>query len=154
MAALPADWGVPELDTTNRAWFTSGALAVQQCSTCAVLQHPPEEVCHQCGGTSFDVNVVAPRGTVHSYTVVHYAANRALVDAVPYTVVLVSLDDAPDLRVLADLVDGGPIAIGAPVEATWTDHVADDGDLIRLLHWRRSDRPAEADPHHRAPTGV
>ncbi len=47
-------------------------------------------------------------GTVHSYTVVHYAANRALADAVPYTVVLVSLDDAPHLRVVGNIE--GPVA--------------------------------------------
>ena len=143
MGALPPDWALPELSPVNRTWFTSGEIAIQCCTDCAVLQHPPEEICHRCGSMDLGTRVLAPRGTVHSHTVVHYAANRQLADAVPYTVVLVSLDDTPDLRVLADLVDGGPIAIGAPVEATWTDHVADDGDLIRLLHWRRSDRPAE-----------
>ena len=95
VGALPADWGVPELTETNRAWFTSGALAVQQCTSCSTLIHPPEEVCHTAARCRSTRSVVAPRGTVHSYTVVHYAANRALADAVPYTVVLVSLDDAP-----------------------------------------------------------
>jgi uncharacterized OB-fold protein len=136
MAALPADWGVPELDTTNRAWFTSGALAVQQCATCGVLQHPPEEVCHQCGGTSFDVNVLAPRGRVHSYTVVHYAANRALVDAVPYTVVLVSLDDAPHLRVVGNIE--GDVEIGMPVVPYWEERTAEDGTVVLLPQWRKA----------------
>jgi uncharacterized OB-fold protein len=81
---------------------------------------------------------LAPRGTVHSHTVVHYAANRHLAGSVPYTVVLVALDEAPGIRVLADLVGGGPVEIGTPVEATWTEHAVDDGDVIRLLHWRRA----------------
>lgn len=136
MAALPADWGVPELDAKNGAWFTSGALAVQQCATCGVLQHPPEEVCHQCGGTSFGVNVLAPRGTVHSYTVVHYAANRALVDAVPYTVVLVSLDDAPHLRVVGNME--GDVEIGMPVVPYWEERTAEDGTVVLLPQWRKA----------------
>ena len=136
MAALPADWGVPELDPTNRAWFTSGAVSVQQCAACGVLQHPPEEVCHQCGGTSFDVNVVAPRGTVHSYTVVHYAANRALVDAVPYTVVLVSLDDAPHLRVVGNIE--GEVEIGMSVVPYWEERTAEDGTVVLLPQWRKA----------------
>ena len=82
VGALPPDWGLPELTPTNEAWFTSGALAIQKCRQCATLQHPPEEICHVCGGMVFDVEVVAPRGTVHSYTVVHYPANPALADAV------------------------------------------------------------------------
>ena len=137
MGALPPGWSLPELTPVNRMWFTSGEVAIQACSACGALQHPPEEVCHGCGSMELGTRTLAPRGTVHSHTVVHYAANRQLADAVPYTVVLVALDDAPHLRVLADLVDGGSVGIGTSVEATWTEHVADD-DLIRLLHWRRA----------------
>ena len=60
---------------------------------------------------------LAPTGTVSSYTVVHYAANRALADAVPYTVVLVSLDEAPHIRVVGNL-DGDDVHIGMPVVPT------------------------------------
>ena len=93
MGALPADWGLPEITPVNAAWFTSGALAVRQCASCATLQHPPEEICHACLGTEFATTTLSPNGTVHSFTVVHYATNPALADAVPYAVVLVSLDD-------------------------------------------------------------
>ena len=134
MGSLPLDWGLPELTPTNEAWFTSGALAVQRCASCSTLQHPPEEVCHACGGMTFDVEVLSPRGTVHSYTVIHYAANPALADAVPYTVVLVSLDDAPHLRVVGDVE--GPVEIGMPVVPWWDDRTAADGTLIRLPRWR------------------
>ena len=49
---LPEDWALPALTPFNEAWFTSGALAVQRCTSCATLQHPPEEICHACGGPS------------------------------------------------------------------------------------------------------
>jgi uncharacterized OB-fold protein len=134
MGDLPADWGLPIVTPTNEAWFTSGKLAIQRCARCATLQHPPEEVCHACGGMDFETRELAPRGTVHSYTVVHYAANPALAGAVPYTVVLVSLDDAPHLRVIGNLE--GEVRIGMPVEAFWQERTAEDGTLIRLPQWR------------------
>ena len=138
MAALPDDWVLPAITPTNEAWFTSGSLAVQRCVACSTLQHPPEEVCHRCLGTDFDVEVVAPRGTVHSYTIVHYATNPALADAVPYAVVLVSLDDAPDLRVVGNMPETDPadVRIGMPVVPYWLDRVADDGTVVRLPQWR------------------
>jgi uncharacterized protein len=136
MGELPRDWGLPELTPANEAWFTSGALTIQRCTSCATLQHPPEEICHGCGGMSFDHEVLSPRGTVHSYTVVHYPANRALAEAVPYTVALVSLDDAPHVRVVGDV--DGDVEIGATVVPWWDERTADDGTVIRLPRWRRA----------------
>ena len=136
----------------NEAWFTSGELAIQRCTSCAALQHPPEEVCHACGGIRFDTAVLSPHGTVHSYTVVHYAANPALAGSVPYTVVLVALDDAPEVRVVGNLLpdgdgngngngiegDDGPLRppIGMPVVAEWDERSAEDGARILLPQWR------------------
>ena len=77
--ALPRDWAVPAIDRTNRAWFRSGMLALQECAACHVLQHPPEEICHVCGSMEFVTRTVAPTGTVHSYTIVHHAVHPALV---------------------------------------------------------------------------
>ena len=118
----PSDWATPEITPLNRAWFTSGTLAVQRCAVCGALtQHPPEEVCHRCAGTDFIYPPVAPRGTVHSFTVVHYAPSAALADSVPYAVVLVSLDELPEVRVVGNLPDTDPaeVQIGMPVEAYW-----------------------------------
>ena len=78
--------------------------------------------------------MLAPRGTIHSYTVVHYPANPALAESVPYTVALVSLDDAPQIRVVGDVQ--GEVEIGVPVAAWWDDHETEDGTVIRLPRWR------------------
>ena len=128
---------LPALTPFNRAWFTSGTLAVQHCPSCDLLQHPPEELCHRCSRFDLGTRVLAPTGRVHSFTVVHHAASPHLSEEVPYTVVLVGLDDAPDVRVIGDLVsdDPGEVHIGLPVEAFWTDHEI-DGEVIRLPHWR------------------
>jgi len=134
VAVLPEDWALPRLTPFNEAWFTSGAIVIQRCTACATLQHPPEEVCHACGGMAFDTATLAPTGTVYSYTVVHYAANTALGGSVPYTVVLVSLDDAPHIRIVGN-IPGTDIHIGMPVVATWEERTAEDGTVILLPQW-------------------
>ena len=139
MGALPEDWALPVIDGFNRDWFTTGELAVQQCEACATRQHPPEEICHVCGSMSFSTAPLPGVGTVHSFTVVHHSVHAALDAAVPYTVVLVSLDAAPELRVVGNLIEG-PVdeaSIGMPVEAVWLERIADDGTKVLLPQWRR-----------------
>lgn len=135
---LPDDFTLPALTQFNREWFTSGTLAVQQCVACERLQHPPEEICRACGSMTFDTRVLAPRGTIYSHTVVHYAASRALETSVPYVVVLVSFDEAPQLRVIGNLlgVHTMSVVIGAAVGAEWTSHASEDGTVIQLPQWR------------------
>jgi uncharacterized OB-fold protein len=137
--ALPEDWALPLVDDVNRAWFTSGELALQECTACGNVQHPPEEICRACGSMAFTTRVVAPAGVVHSYTVVRHAVNAALEAAVPYVVVLVSLDERPDIRVVGDLLDvpPGEVAIGLPVEPVWQERRGDDGETVWLPQWRR-----------------
>jgi len=137
---LPRDWALPALSAVNEAWFTSGELAVQQCSSCGALQHPPEEICHACGSMAFTSRRVAPSGTVYSYTVAHHPVHSALDAFVPYATVLVSLDEVPEIRVVGNLLDVPveEISIGLPVVATWEERTADDGAVIRLPQWRRA----------------
>ena len=136
MGVLPDDWTLPVPTELTRDWFTTGTVAVQTCRSCAALQHPPEEICHLCGAMSFTSTALSPSGTIHSYTIVHYAVHPALADAVPYAVVLVSLDDAPEIRVVGNLLDRAPeeVRIGLAVTATW-DQRDVDGETIHLLQW-------------------
>ena len=136
---LPTDWALPRLDAVNRPWFTAGALALQQCASSAAVQHPPEEICRTCGSMTFTTRVVAPAGTVYSYTVARHAVNAALEGAVPYIVVLVSLDEVPEVRVVGNLLDTAPedVTIGMPVETVWQDRLTEDGETVRLPQWRR-----------------
>ena len=131
------DWVLPAIDDVNRAWFTSGELTLQACASCGRVQHPPEEVCHACGGELFVGRVVAPTGVVHSYTVVHHPVNKALAQHVPYAVVLVALDELPHIRVVGNVLDVAPgeVRIGMAVHAVFPERLADDGEVVRLPQW-------------------
>jgi uncharacterized OB-fold protein len=73
---------------------------------------------------------------------VHFPASPSLAEKVPYTLVLVALDDAPQIRVIGDLLGDDPRAvhIGMPVVAEWSEHQVGD-EQIRLPHWRARGRP-------------
>ncbi|MEO5900366.1 MAG: OB-fold domain-containing protein [Ilumatobacteraceae bacterium] len=138
---LPDDWVLPVVDDFNREWFTSGAITLQQCTGCATLQHPPEEICHVCGSMTFVPHAVAPAGVVHSYTIVHHSVHPALDAAVPYAVVLIALDDAPRLRVVGNLI-GVPVTdvrIGMSVAAIWEELADADGSPVFLPQWQRGE---------------
>ncbi len=133
---LPDDWTLPRLGRVNTEWFTSGKLLVQTCNQCGTRQHPPEEICHQCGSMDLGHTELGPNGTVHSFTVAHYAVNRALADAVPYAVVLVTLDDDPSIRIIGNVIDADPgeVHIGMPVTATWVER-SDENGSVQLIQW-------------------
>jgi uncharacterized OB-fold protein len=136
MGVPPPTTGVPAITQFNEAWFTSGTLAIQQCTACGTRQHPPEEICHSCGGYSFRYEVLSPTGTVYSHTVVHYAASPSLGDAIPYTIVLVALDDDPAIRVVGNLDEPtDEVRIGLPVEAYWESRSA-NGRTVLIPQWR------------------
>lgn len=133
---LPDDWTLPRLNAFNREWFTSAALRVQTCSVCGARQHPPEEICHTCGSMELTTTELTARGVIHSYTVAHYAVNPALAHSVPYAVVLVALDDDPDIRIIGNVLDlePGSIHIGMKVTGTWQELTDGDG-TVQLLQW-------------------
>src|ERR1700733_3145987 len=101
---MPEGWVLPKVDQFNQGFFSSGKLVLQECSTCGNVQHPPEEICYQCHGTDFRGREVNGHGTVYSYVVVHNPPAPALASRVPYGVVLVSLDELPEIRILGNLI--------------------------------------------------
>jgi uncharacterized protein len=136
---LPADLPIPEITEYSRAFLTSGDLALQTCIACAAVQHPPAELCFDCGGLDFDYQPTEPVGRICTYTVVHHVTHTALRDSVPYNVVIVELDHHPGIRIVGNLVDSEPedLEIGTPVRGSWTKPLTAEGqEPIRLLQWR------------------
>ena len=99
-------------------------LRVQRCTGCGTLRHPPAPACWRCRGFAHEWIALSGRGTVFSHAVVHRAFLPELASHVPYTVVVVALDDAPGIRLVSNLVEGEP-QIGLPVEVVFEDVSAD-----------------------------
>jgi uncharacterized OB-fold protein len=98
-------------------------LRFQRCRACTRFRHPPLPGCPHCGETADEWVTVAGRGCVFSYTIVHHPAVPALRDAVPYTVVVVELDDVPGARLVSNLLEVRPedVRVGMAVELVWDE---------------------------------
>jgi uncharacterized OB-fold protein len=135
---LGEGWALPGLDDTNRAFFTSGVLALQQCKSCRHVQHPPEDVCSSCQGTTFDAFKSAGRGRIESVAVVHHPVHPALADHVPYAIVLVSVADAPGVLITGNVAGTAPdaVKIGAEVRVVF-ERTTDpsDGQVFEIPQW-------------------
>lgn len=107
-----------------------GRLVVQRCKSCGALRWPPLRGCPDCRGRATSWVDVEPRGTVWSFVVYHRAFAASLKDQVPYTVVMVQLDDGPFM--VGRLVAGEPRpSVGDRVEADFSNV-----DRVPTVRWR------------------
>jgi uncharacterized OB-fold protein len=121
--------------TRDTAFWLEGAavgeLRIQRCAACGVLRHPPRPMCPACNSLDWDFRKASGRGTVYSYVVYHHQPATGL--EVPYTVLVVELEEG--VRVVGNLVQADPkeVSVGMPVEVVF---VADPGDDLVLPQWR------------------
>jgi len=104
----------------------AGQLRLQACGRCGVVRHYPRLLCDRCYSDAVVWRTASGRGRIHSWTVAHHPYHPAFVSELPYTLVLVDLDEGP--RALGRW-DGATPAIGQVVRGQF---VARDGgaDLV------------------------
>jgi uncharacterized OB-fold protein len=107
-------------------------LAVQQCQSCHRSQWGPEWYCWRCGSAELGWADVEGTATIYSWERVWHPVHPALVESVPYLVVLVELPQADNVRMVGNLL-GDPrqdVPIGGPAHAVFEDH-----DGYTLVQW-------------------
>lgn len=137
-AGMPAP--VPAGDGLDLAYWQGtrrGELMVQRCGGCGTWQWGPEWLCHQCQSFDMQWQPIAGIGLIYSWERPWHPVHPALRDMGPYTVVLVELPEAGNIRMIGNLL--GPadqkVVIGAGVEAVFEPH--DDADTpYTLVQWR------------------
>ena len=121
MGELPRPFALPDRDTAP-FWEaqTNHELKFQQRARCGTVRYPVGPLCPECRSFEFEWTASSGRGTIYSYTVVWHQTHPAF--PVPYTVVLVELEEGP--RVIAQLraPEGVRFGIGTPVHVEWEDH--------------------------------
>ncbi len=92
-----------------------GKLVVQYCPKTGTYQHPPKPYMEGCG-FDFEWKEVKGTGKIYSFTIVGPPTHPAFEP--PYSVALVELDDAPGVRIVANIKDIVPekLEIGMPVK--------------------------------------
>ena len=137
---LGDDWLLPQIDDLNREWFTRGRICIQSCNACNAVQHPPEIVCHACGGCEFGWRESAGQGRLESFAVVHHPVHPRLAQQCPYTLVVVSLDDVPGVNVVGNLSGAGEdsLEIGQALRATFEQVQDPEQGALAIPQWELS----------------
>lgn len=97
----------------------AGKLTVQQCRDCEALTFIPQPCCGNCLSEKLEWIEVSGRGTLYSFTTVYRPQQPSF--EVPYTVVVVELDEG--YYMLSNLLGVEPedVKIGTPLEVVFEE---------------------------------
>ena len=107
-----------------------GRIVVLQCRDCGASVHLPRPCCARCGGEDLQWQTMAGTGRLYSWTVVHHQVHEAF--PTPYTIVMVSLDDAPGVRLVGQLAGAPDLEADVPMRA-WFEQLEEG---VVLPQWR------------------
>jgi uncharacterized protein len=112
-----------------------GRLTVCECATCGRVLHLPRRWCHHCASGEVRWRPVRPAGTVYSFSVVAHQIHPDF--PVPYTVLLIDLDDAPGTRLVGRIAGRPLVEIGDAVHAQFVPI----SDGVALPEWQLGNHP-------------
>lgn len=98
-------------------------LVVQRCGDCKLVRNFPRIMCPSCRSLSFEWIEASGRGTIYSWSTLHKAFHPAFTD-LPITILIVELDDHPQVHLVGQLVGDVPETgpqIGQPVTVVYRD---------------------------------
>ncbi len=121
MVEVPRPYPQPDRDTAP-FWDAQNhhRLIFQRCSNCGYVRYVVGPLCPNCRSFAFQWIESSGRGRIYSHTTVHYQAHPAF--PVPYTVLLVEMEEGPRLVAQLRNPEGRPFGIGTPVRVEWEDH--------------------------------
>jgi uncharacterized OB-fold protein len=124
VAIKRADFPLPDVEDPLTAEFFAGArrneLMIPRCTGCERWVWYPEETCPTCG-SELAWQATSGRGRLFSWAVVQRPFLPAFTEMVPFVTALVSLEEAPEVRVVTYIVDADPdaLVVDLPVEVTF-----------------------------------
>jgi uncharacterized OB-fold protein len=121
----------------NSWWWdmaAEGKLGIQRCKGCDTLRHPPRPMCGECRSLEWDTVEASGRGTICSYTVLHYPEFPGY--EYPLVIVLVDLEEGT--RVTSQLLNVDPSDVDFGMAVEMVIHEDPDGFKLPMF------QPAEA----------
>ncbi len=128
---------LPEPDELTQ-FFWDGArrheLWLQRCNRCGFLQHRPRPVCKKCNSFDLGHARVSGRGVIYTFSLGVQAFHPWFEDRLPYVLAVVELEEQQHLKMVTNIVDCDPgeVAVGLPVEVTFTDRGDTTLPMFRL----------------------
>ena len=102
-----------------------GRLLLQRCADCGKVRHYPRPVCDSCWSMNAEWMDAAGQGTVHSWTITHYAFHPGFKSELPYILLTVDLPEGVRMNARGRGIDASALRIGLPVKIAF-DPVKDD----------------------------
>jgi uncharacterized OB-fold protein len=87
----------------NEALMQNKLLGLK-CRACGAITTPPKMVCRRCASMDMEVVELKGSGKIRTFTTV-FVASEGREDEVPYTIVMVELDDGPWIMGNLDGID-------------------------------------------------
>ncbi|WP_162844136.1 Zn-ribbon domain-containing OB-fold protein [Sinobacterium caligoides] len=122
----------PPMGHDNAWWWQQAAedkLAIQRCSGCQVLRHPPRPMCDRCRSMEWDFIIAKGEAKVISFTVLHHPKFPGY--SYPLPIVLAEL--AEGTRYIAELIDCDVERITRGMRLQVTTQTDDDGFKIPVF---------------------
>lgn len=94
-----------------------GQLRLQRCADCGKVRHYPRPMCDSCWSMAVDWIDASGRGTVHSWTVTHYAFHPGFKGDLPYLLLTVDLEEG--VRMNAQARGIAQPSVGLPVRVAF-----------------------------------
>ncbi|WP_109793446.1 Zn-ribbon domain-containing OB-fold protein [Minwuia thermotolerans] len=99
-------------------------LVVQRCSDCKKVRHFPRLMCPDCRSMEFEWVETIGRGRIYAWSTLYKAFHPGFTD-LPMTVLIVALDDYPQVhlvgRLMNENVTEADLAVDKPVEVVFND---------------------------------
>jgi len=117
-----SDKPVPHPTTYSLPYWeaaANGTLRLQRCASCRTVRHYPQPVCPKCYSLETEWIDARGRGTVHSWTVAHHAFHPAFKADLPYTLLIVDLEEGPRAMGRLDPVAATAPRVGLPVRISF-----------------------------------
>jgi uncharacterized OB-fold protein len=109
----------PSPSGLNAEFYAHGArgeLRFQRCDGCGAWRHPPRVMCARCASERWQWARSSGRGRLFSWTVTHQALAPGFMDATPYVVAVVELEEGPRLVTGLRDLERTALALDLPLE--------------------------------------
>jgi len=100
-------------------------LLLQKCSDCGKVRHYPRPMCDACYSMNVEWIDAAGTGTIHSWTITHYAFHPGWKGDLPYTLLTVDLPEGVRMNAQARGIPEEALRVGLPVKVAF-DAVTDE----------------------------
>jgi uncharacterized OB-fold protein len=114
----------PDIDQDSEPYWQSlreHSAKLQKCEHCGKFRFPPSPSCYYCGTPGGNWEVISGQGDIYSWAEIHHPIDKRLATDVPFTIVLVDLEEGP--RIAGRLINAGQseIKAGMPVKVRYDD---------------------------------